>query len=200
MTILTPPFPDKRYQIILADPPWSYNDKAAAGKRGASFKYPTMSVDEICALPVRDIAADNCVLFLWVTPPFIFEAAKVIEAWGFTYKTKAFNWVKYTENGKLFFGMGNWSRSNTEDTLLAIRGDQFTVTEDCLLSIKGKPARQDAGVPQVIRSRVLNHSVKPPEARDRIVRLMGDLPRIELFARQKVDGWESWGFDANWGD
>jgi len=181
MTILTPPFPDSRYQIILADPPWSYNDKAAAGKRGASFKYPTMSVDEICALPVRDIAADNCVLFLWVTPPFVFEAAKVIEAWGFTYKTKAFTWVKYTENGKLFFGMGNWTRSNSED---------------CLLAIRGKPKRQDAGVPQIIRSRVLNHSVKPPETRDRIVRLMGDLPRIELFARQKVDGWTSWGLDA----
>jgi len=189
------PFPNKKYSVIYADPAWSYSDKANAGKRGASHKYNCMSLEDICALPVQDIAADDCVLFLWVTPPFLMDAAKVIEAWGFEYKTKAFNWVKYTVKGKLHYGMGNWTRANTEDCLLAIKGEQFYVTEDCLLATRGKSKRQDASIPQVMRSRILNHSVKPPETRDRIVKLMGDIPRIELFARQKVEGWDGWGND-----
>lgn len=174
------PFPEKQYSIILADVPWPYKDKANAGKRGACHKYPVMSLDDICALPVASIAADDCLLFFWVTSPHLVNAQRVIEAWGFEYKTKAFNWVKYTEGGKVFFGMGNWTRSNSED---------------CLLAIKGKPKRQDAGISQMIRSRVLAHSVKPPIVRDLIVRLAGDLPRIELFARQTAPGWDGWGLE-----
>lgn len=174
------PFPDKKFSVLYADPPWAYSDKASAGKRGACHKYAVMSMQDICALPVADIAAEDCALFLWVTPPFLLEAAKVFDAWGFNYVTKAFCWQKLTVTGKLHFGMGNWTRANSED---------------CLLAVRGKPKRVDASVPQIIRSRVLNHSVKPPEVRDRIVQLMGDVPRIELFARQRVAGFDAWGDD-----
>lgn len=174
------PFPNKRFSVVYCDPPWSYSDKANAGKRGACHKYGVMSLKDICALPVADIAAEDCALFLWVTSPFLLDAAKVFDAWGFTYKTKAFSWQKLTASGKLHFGMGNWTRANSED---------------CLLAVRGKPKRVNASVPQIIRSCVLEHSVKPPEARDRIVKLMGDVPRIELFARQRVAGWDSWGDD-----
>lgn len=173
-----PLFPNKQFKIIYCDPPWSYTDKANAGNRGASHKYDVMDLQAICDLPVADIADDNCVLFMWVTPPFLQDCFKVAEAWGFSYKTKAFNWVKYTEKSKLHFGMGHWTRANSED---------------CLLFTKGKPKVVDHSVHQIIRSRVLKHSVKPPETRDRIVKLMGDVPRIELFARQKVENWDSWG-------
>ena len=86
--------PNKKFSIIYADPPWSYKDKAKSGKRGASFKYKTQSDNWVCGLPVKDIADDDCALFLWVTMPKLPEAFKVIEAWGFTYKTVAFTWVK----------------------------------------------------------------------------------------------------------
>lgn len=171
-------FPNKKFETILCDPPWAYSDKANAGKRGASHKYDVMDLQAICDLPVADIADDNCVLFMWVTPPFLEDCFQVSKAWGFTYKTKAFCWIKHTENAKEHFGMGNWTRANSED---------------CLLFTKGKPKVVSHSVRQIIRSRVLQHSVKPPETRDRIVQLMGDVPRIELFARQKVEGWSAWG-------
>lgn len=107
------------------------------------------------------------------------EALDVIEAWGFTYKTVAFNWVKQNKNGAgLFMGLGNWTRSNSEI---------------CLLAVRGKPKRVSASVHSVILSPLQQHSQKPGEARDRIVELMGDLPRIELFARETAPGWDSWG-------
>lgn len=168
----------KKYRIIYADPPWSYRDKANAGRRGAEYKYPCMAVEQIKALPVSALADDNCALFLWVTFPMLQEGLDVIRAWGFEYKTVAFIWVKTTKTGKLFWGMGNWSRSNAEV---------------CLLGVKGKPARVSAAVHSVIVSPVRDHSRKPDEARERIVRLMGDLPRIELFARERAPGWSCWG-------
>ena len=110
------------------------------------------------------------------------EALEVIEAWGFTYKTVAFNWVKQNKTGAgLFWGLGNWTRSNSEI---------------CLLAVKGKPKRMSASVHSVILSPVQQHSRKPAETRDRIVELMGDLPRIELFAREAAPGWDAWGDEA----
>lgn len=178
------PFPDKKYDIIYADPPWSYSDKGCNGN--AADHYPTMTVEEICKLPVNvaggGIASDNCILFMWATYPMLREALKVIEAWGFTYKTVAFNWVKQNKTGAgLFWGLGNWTRSNSEI---------------CLLAVKGKPRRMSASVHSVILSPVQQHSRKPAEARDRIVELMGDLPRIELFAREAAPGWDAWGDEA----
>lgn len=174
-------FPVGLYSIIYADPPWSYDDKANSGKRGACHKYPLMSDQEIYDLPVKTIAADDAILFLWATMPKLREAFEVIDSWGFTYKTNAFTWVKRYRNGRWFMGMGQWTRSNAEL---------------CLLATKGKPGRVGKGVSSVIDWPVMEHSRKPCEIRDRIVRLCGDLPRIELFSRESAPGWDYWGKDA----
>ncbi len=182
------PFPNKKYQIIYADPPWqfkNYNDKTA--KNWVGSHYGCMTTEDICNLPVSEIADENCILFIWATFPKLPDCLKVIEKWGFIYKTLGFNWYKENQNGSLFFGMGYWTRSNTEI---------------CLIATKGHPKRQDANVFQVIEYPRLKHSEKPPIIRDRIVQLMGDLPRIELFARPPKDrlfedesykGWDVWG-------
>ena len=127
----------------------------------------------------QGIADNNSVLFLWATYPMLKEALKVIETWGFKYKSIAFQWVKLNKkNGKPFYGLGRWTRGNTEC---------------CLLATKGKPQRKSNSVFQLIQTPIEGHSKKPDIIRDKIVELMGDLPRIELFARQKVKGWDSWG-------
>ena len=175
----------KKYQIIYADPPWqfrNYSDKwheKHEESRWVGKHYPIMTLDDICRLPIGDIAGNDCCLFIWSTSPTLKYALKVIEAWGFTYKTKAFSWVKTNpKSGGYFTGMGFWTRANTED---------------CLLATKGHPKRIDRGVRQLVVSSRLSHSEKPPEISERIVQLMGDIPRIELFARKKVDGWDCWG-------
>ena len=173
------PLPNKKYNIIYADPAWSYRDKASAGKRGASYKYVTQTQDWICNLPVKNIAASDCVLFIWVTMPKLDEVMKVIESWGFTYKTCAFTWVKRNKKKPTWFmGMGRWTRANSEI---------------CLLATKGKPKRLSASVLSVIDEPIEHHSKKPDCVRDKIVELCGDLPKIELFARNKTEGWDVWG-------
>ena len=133
----------------------------------------------IWSLPVGELADKDCALFLWVTIPCLLEGVHVLQAWGFTYKTIAFVWVKQNRKAdSLFWGMGYWTRSNVEF---------------CILATKGHPRRQNAGVHQVVMSHIEEHSKKPQEVRDRITQLMGDVPRIELFARQKVPGWDAWG-------
>lgn len=170
------PFPNRKYSIIYADPPWQYNDKLDASRR---LKYSTEDLSYLSSLPVRDIADKNCVLFMWATMPLLDTAFDVIEDWGFTYKTCGFTWIKTIPKGRqLDVGMGHWTRANAEL---------------CLLAVKGKPKRVSAGVHQVVISPRRNHSQKPDEVRDRIVRLCGDLPRIELFARERADGWDAWG-------
>jgi site-specific DNA-methyltransferase (adenine-specific) len=138
-----------------------------------------MSVDEICKLGVAELAADDCVLFLWATFPQLQEALRVIKAWGFQYKTVAFVWLKQNKSGRgWFFGLGFWTRGNAEI---------------CLLATKGKPHRSSNRVHQFLISPLRGHSEKPDEAREKIVELMGDLPKLELFARKKTDGWDVWG-------
>lgn len=177
-------FPDKKYQVIYADPPWSYRDKCAAGNRGAGFKYQVQDIEWIKSLPVADIADDNCVLFLWATMPLLQEALDTIAAWGFRYRTVAFNWVKKNKiKDSWFWGMGNYTRSNSEVCLLAVKG-------------KNPPKRISNSVHSVVDARIEAHSKKPDEVRDRIVKLMGDVPRIELFARQQTEGWDAWGNEA----
>ena len=167
----------KKYSIIYADPPWRYEMKKGQGV--AENHYSTMGIEEICSLPVQEICEKDCVLFLWVTFPQLPEAFKVIKAWGFCYKTVAFVWIKQNKSGNgYFFGLGYWTRSNAEI---------------CLLAVKGKPKRVSKKVFQLIVSPLQEHSRKPAEARERIVELMGDLPRIELFARQRSPGWDVWG-------
>lgn len=212
--IYTPSLPNKRYEVIYIDPPWTYNDKASAGNRGSSFKYATMTLDQIKELPIHNIAEDNCALFMWVTWPFVFEAEKVVESWNegqdstFIYKTCAFTWVKRNKNfrknfkkylnslrkgnttitsiinlitTKYHWGMGHYTRSNSEFVLLFL---------------KGNLKRKSAGVHQIIDYPVGDHSAKPPVVKDKIVELYGDLPRIELFARETTEGWDSWGLEV----
>ena len=165
------------YSIIYADPPWQYQRSKVQG--AAENHYPTMGIDEIRALPVAELAEKDCALFLWVTIPCLLEGLSVLQAWGFQYKTIAFVWIKQNKKAdSLFWGMGYWTRSNAEF---------------CILATRGSPKRQSAGVHQVIVSHIEEHSKKPQEARERIVQLMGDVPRIELFARQKTPGWDVWG-------
>ena len=170
----------KKYNIIYADPPWEYKVYSEKGKgRSADKHYPTMPLKEICALPVGELAENDCVLLMWTTIPLLQKCFSVIEAWGFSYKTVAFVWIKQNRKSDgLFWGMGHWTRANAEF---------------CLLATKGNPKRVSASVHQVIVSHIEEHSKKPEEARKRIVSLLGDLPRIELFARQKTDGWDTWG-------
>jgi N6-adenosine-specific RNA methylase IME4 len=167
------------YKLIYADPSWTYNDKCHSGQRGAGYKYATMSLDDIKALPVASIADDDCLLAMWWVPPMPAEALAVVAAWGFTLKTMCgFTWHKTTKHGKNAFGMGNWTRANAEN---------------CLFATRGKPKRVCAGVSQLVVAQVGIHSAKPPEVRDRLVRLMGDVPRVELFARERGAGWSCWG-------
>lgn len=114
-------FPNKKYSIIYADPPWSYRDGKCGG--GVNKQYKTMGIKEICTLPVKDIADRDCILFMWTTYPMLKEALQVIEAWGFTYKSIAFQWIKQNKSGNgYFFGLGRWTRGNTEPCLLAVKG------------------------------------------------------------------------------
>ena len=170
----------KQYSVIYADPPWAYHvwSKKGAG-RSAESHYPTMSINEIANLRVADIAAKDSALFLWVTFPVLPQVFTVLKGWGFTYKTIAFVWVKQNKkSSSLFWGMGYWTRANAEM---------------CLLATKGHPKRKSAHVHQIILSPVAEHSKKPGIVRDKIIELMGDVPRIELFARQTTPGWDVWG-------
>lgn len=171
------PFPNKKYSVIYADPPWRYADRGCNGN--AESHYPTMHISDIKALPVQEIADKDCVLFLWATYPMLQEAMDVIKTWGFKYKTIGFQWVKQNRSGNgFFFGLGRWTRGNTEP---------------CLIATKGNPKRISNAVSQLIVSPIKRHSAKPDEARQKIVELMGELPRIELFARERPDGWDVWG-------
>ncbi len=168
-----------KYQVIYADPPWSYKDKALAGNRGAGCKYSVMDTDSIAELPIKELADKDCALFMWVTMPKLNECFDLIESWGFEYKTVAFTWVKRNKVSPTWFmGMGRWTRANAEI---------------CLLATKGKPKRISASVRQIVDEPIERHSKKPDVVRERIVDLMGDLPRVELFAREKALGWHSWG-------
>lgn len=170
----------KKYKIIYADPPWQYRVYSKKGKsRSAENHYHTMNIDDIRSLPVGEIADDDYVLFLWITFPCLKEGISVMESWGFTYKTCGFNWVKRNKKKDTYFmGLGFWTRSNSEV---------------CLIGTKGHPKRVSKAVPQVCDARVMEHSRKPSEIRDRIVELCGDVPRIELFARETVKGWDCLG-------
>jgi len=173
----------KKYNIIYADPPWSYRDKCSSGKRGAEFKYPVLNDEDLQKLNVKEICEKDCILFLWVTMPKLQEGLDLIKAWGFEYKTCAFTWVKRNKkSNSWFWGMGRYSRSNSEL---------------CLLATKGKPKRISAAVHSIIDAPIEKHSKKPDEVRDRIVKLCGDLPKIELFAREKVDNWDAIGYDID---
>ena len=170
----------KKYKIIYADPPWQYRVYSKKGQgRSAANHYHTMNIKDIMALPVDKIADKDCILFLWITFPCLKEGIEVMERWGFKYKTCGFNWVKRNKKKNTYFmGLGFWTRSNSEV---------------CLIGTKGQPKRVSKSVSQICDARIMEHSKKPAEIRERIVELCGELPRIELFARDKVKGWDSLG-------
>lgn len=173
---------NKKYNIIYADPPWKYNarnnPKTRFGK-GAYGHYSLMTMEDIEKLPIEKISDDNCALFLWVTFPYLDKQIKLFEKWGFEYKTLGFSWIKTNKkNDKPFFGIGYYSKSNCEV---------------CLLGIKGKMKPISNKISSCVIAPKEEHSKKPDEVRKRIVDLFGDLPRIELFARQETDGWDCFG-------
>lgn len=184
--------PEKRYKILYVDPPWDYK----CGNRLGSAKnhYPTMKFSELAALPVPELAERDAALFMWATYPKIEEALRLIPAWGFEYKTIAFQWIKLNPTTNLneyrimtageilkkscVLGLGYWTRGNTEC---------------CLLATKGHPKRESAGISQLIFSPRGRHSEKPAEVREKIRKLVGGGAAIELFARQTAEGWDCWG-------
>tara|TARA_R100000388_G_scaffold78389_1_gene57171 strand:+ start:290 stop:844 length:555 start_codon:yes stop_codon:yes gene_type:complete len=180
--------PKKKYNIIYADPPWSYHTyKGKDSGNGLALKhYETMSNKDIENLRIQTIAKDDCLLFLWVTFPHLQSGLDVINAWGFKYKTVAFTWVKKYKNDNWVNNIGFYTRSNAEI---------------CLLGTKGRPHKFiiNRNVIQVVDTywdRI--HSKKPNEVRKRIVDLVGnDLPKIELFAREKKQDWDSWGLEVD---
>jgi N6-adenosine-specific RNA methylase IME4 len=171
------------FSVIYGDPCWKY--RVQGGRGAADKQYQTMSLAELCLLPVEKLAAPDSVMFLWGVFPMLLEAGALMKAWGFEYKNCGFIWVKTNPISPTpFFGMGHWTRGNAEF---------------CLLGVRGKPKRVDATVRQIVEDNLIvapigEHSAKPDEVRQRITRLMGeDQPAIELFARRPAPGWECWG-------
>ncbi len=177
--------PNKKYQIIYADPAWQYNSRPSPNQIGkykstkAKTYYETMTFEEIKSLKVNEIANKDCYLFLWVTFPLLPRCLEIFKVWGFEYKTLGFSWIKTNiGDGKPYFGIGYYTKSNCEV---------------CLMGIKGKPSKQSDYVSSVVISSREGHSKKPSIVREKIIELCGDVPRIELFAREKIEGWDVWG-------
>ncbi len=179
----------KKYKIIYADPAWSYSDKRKGSLGGAENHYSCMSIEDIKNLKIADIADENCILFIWVVFPMLQEGLDVIKAWGFEYKTLGFSWIKTNEkSGTPFFGIGHYTKSNCEV---------------CLIGIKGKPEIKSNSISSCVIDVLGEHSAKPDIVREKIVELMGDVPRVELFARDngnknlwgknRMEGWDTWG-------
>ncbi len=186
---------NKKYQIIYADPPWRFSSRQLQRYNKERFsslecEYRTMSIEEIKALDIKSITSDDASLFLWTPDAHVKVAIEVIEAWGFNYTTVAFIWEKITKYGKLVATLGSWTMKNCELCLLGTKGYMLKY-------------KQSNNVYQLIKAERQRHSTKPQEARKRIVRLFGDIPRIELFARgdrvkdllgyNQFDGWDVWG-------
>lgn len=178
------PLPEGPYIVIISDCPWTFEVWSAKGKgRSAEQHYPCLTDAELAMLPVAQIADRDCALCLWIVSSNLLSGLKVMEAWGFTFKTVLFVWAKQTPSGEKWnFGHGYYTRAQTEI---------------CLLGTKGHPKVQSHAVPQLIVAPRREHSRKPDEQYKRIERLFGNVPRIELFARQRVSGWDAWGLDVD---
>ena len=178
-----------KYQIIYADPPWSYyNDMTVSLEENKAKDfisrnpYPVMSSSDIKALPIKNIVDDNCILFIWTTDYHLSRCCEVIKEWGFDYKTVGFVWQKLNKKGNPVCFMGNYTLKSG--------------VELCLLATKGKDANKlvkNRKVRALLQSQRELHSKKPDEIRNRIVEICGNIPRIELFARQKTEGWDVFG-------
>lgn len=175
------PFPNKKYRIIYADPPWP--ESAASKKRtGQAEQYfKTMKEGDIVSLrnAVNGIAHINSALFLWSTARHLPMAIRVMKAWGYRYVNVAFTWMKCNKiDGRPRIGLGVYTKANAEF---------------CLMGLRGKMKVRAYNVSSAVYEPTIGLGRKPDTVRDRIVRLFGNLPRIELFARQKTNGWDVWG-------
>ena len=179
-------FPNKKYNIIYADPPWHYGSKSAVNNtKGSDIKplsehYNTMTLTELKKLPIKNITNDDAVCFMWVTDSHLDEALEVFKAWNFKYKTIAFNWIKITSKGNYCKNVAPWTMKSSEI---------------CLLGVKGRMSKYKKAnnIESLVIAERTKHSKKPNEVRKRIENLFGDIPKIELFARQTAQGWDSWG-------
>ena len=169
------PFPNKKYNIIYADPPWKYKRD---GNHSAASVYDVMDLQDIKNLNVNSISDNEAHLYLWVTNPFIQEGLDVCKSWGFEYKT-ILTWVKTYKDGTPIMGMGYYFRGCTEHIIFGVKGK---------MKCTNKTTRN---MFQAVNSN--RHSEKPHQVREMIVNSSGDLPRIELFARHKFKGWDTWG-------
>ena len=180
------PLPNKKYNIIYADPPWHYGSKSAGNNttssqiKPLSEHYNTMTLEELKKLPIKEISEEDAVCFMWVTDSHIDEALEIYKEWGFKYKTIAFNWIKTTAKGNYYKNVAPWTMKSSEI---------------CLLGTKGAMTKykKQNNIESLVIAERSNHSKKPKEVRNRIELLFGDLPKIELFAREKTDGWDVWG-------
>ena len=177
----------KKYQIIYADPPWTYKKSGGSGPTGrglAKQHYNCLTSKELANLPIQNIANADCFCFMWVTAPKMQEGLDLMKLWGFEFNTIAFTWIKMNKKtiNTLFWGMGYSTRSNAEYVLLGK---------------KGKLERKALNIHSVLMSPVKGHSQKPAEIRNRIELLYGNLSRIELFARKKTKGWDTWGNEVS---
>ena len=175
----------KKYNVIYADPPWSFSSKELQKYDGVRFTpitkhYEVQSKHWIKELPVSNISDTDCALFMWSTDAHIKEAIETIEAWGFKYITVAFVWEKLTSKGNLVANLGAWTMKNCELCLFGTKGSMLQY-------------KQVNNIYQLVKAERTVHSRKPDEVRDRIVQLFGGMSRIELFARNKTDGWDVWG-------
>ncbi|MFC0245802.1 MT-A70 family methyltransferase [Falsochrobactrum ovis] len=172
--------PHGQFGCILADPPWSFktwSGKTGTPHRSANDHYVTTATSRLIDIPVAEVAAPDCALFMWVVDSHIPDALELGRAWGFEMKTRAFTWRKLAANGQARIGMGYWTRKQTEL---------------CFLFTRGKPRRKDKGVREIIDAPRREHSRKPDEQYERIEALV-DGPYLELFARQAWPGWTAWG-------
>jgi len=181
--IVPPPLPNKCYTVIYCDPPWNFRVWSQRGTgRSASKHYHIPLFRELKSLDIPSICKRDCALFMWATYPNLKDAFSLMESWQFEYKTVAFTWVKKCRVAdKFHVGMGYWTRHNPEI---------------CLLGTRGNPKRIDKGIRNLVISRIRQHSRKPDEVHERIEKLMGDVPRIELFAREPIPGWDTWGLEV----
>jgi len=183
---------DRKFSVIVADPPWKFKiSSPKGGAKSPGRHYPTMSFQEISEIPVADLAADDCALFLWATGPLLPRSLEVMKAWGFTYKTDAFVWVKMNKNALTpATGLGFWTRKNAEYVIMGTRGH---------------PKRISKGVHQILMEDEVylaargRHSEKPEGIQDRIEELL-EGPYAELFARRRRPGWWCWGNEIEPGE
>lgn len=189
----------KGYRVILIDPPWKYLTWSKKGMgKSPDNHYPTMTIEELKALPLRDLAARDCVLFMWVIDSHTLLAQELLEAWRFKFKTIGFYWAKLNKDGSYFMNTGHWTRANPEHVFESYLGDTEQEVERCFLNTIGHPSRRETGknVRRLIVSQRMGHSEKPAEVHDRIERLV-DGPYLELFARRYYKDWSVWGNEIN---